>query len=1146
MSDIIPGYCTLCRSRCGTLSEVANDHLIKVRANPEHPNGKAMCMKGKAAPELVDSANRILYPMKRTHPKGAEDPGWQRISWEEAMSTIAGQLEKFKREDGAESVAFGFTSPSGTPLSDAIEWLERFVRIYGSPNTSYGTEICNWHKDVAHRWTFGCGIPVADYSQADLILLWGHNPANTWLAQASAIGTGRNNGAKLIVVGPRPTPLAKEANAWLDVNPGTDGALALGLSHLLVERNLFNHEFVRNWTNGPLLVRNDNGYFLREKDINPLAISNRYTVWDEHNQQVTFIDSETRTEETLMPTAALEGNVEVAIADGAKISCQTAFSSFKDMLANYDPENVSRITGVSVASIEAAASLIAGAKKIAYHSWSGVAQHTNATQTERAIATLYALTGCFDQEGCNRIYASHPVNVVNSPTLMPKSQWDKALGLEERPIGPPSQGWVHSQDIWHSVLEGTPYKIRGLIGFGANILLSQSDTSLGQQALEALEFYAHVDLFETPTSKYADILLPVNTAWEREGLRTGFESSAAAQDHIQLRKKMVSPRGESRSDLEIVFDLACRLGMNEAFFDGNIEAAWNYQLEPLGLTVEMLRNKPEGYDIPLEHKVRKYAFRDPNSGYLAGFNTETKRAEFYSEILHHYGYNPLPEYVQPQEYQRNDPDYPLMLTSVKSGFFCHSQHRSLTSLRKKAPYPTVDISATLADEEGIKTGDWVEIETRAGLARFRAKVEAKLSHETVIAEFGWWQACPDFGKPSYPVKGEYSSNYNSLISGDSYDPVSGALPLRSFRCRIRRLNDFELIRRPWEGRKTFKVIELKKEADNVTTITFQSNSEGYLPDYEPGQHITVSCCPMSDSEEIVTRAYSLTGPAFVHDRKTYSISVRHQKATDEKGEYVEGIMSSYINTHLQIGKDVELTPPGGNFIVPLNAVQPVVIFAGGIGITPFISYLESINPQAEGPEIWLFYANQNSRLHAFKKRIAELNASIDRLKVINIYNQPLDCDIPGLDYDRAGYVGAGDVEAYLIENNARYYMCGPQPMMDAISRGLQERGVPAFAIFYEIFRSPAKINNDPSLRHKVIFAKSGRTEIWTTDKGTLLNFGEKLGIQMPSGCRVGQCESCSTRVIAGNVQHLNGVEPSDEGACLTCQCIPAGDITIDA
>ncbi|HAS0869569.1 TPA: molybdopterin oxidoreductase, partial [Enterobacter hormaechei subsp. oharae] len=110
--------------------------------------------------------------------------------------------------------------------------------------------------------------------------------------------------------------------------------------------------------------------------------------------------------------------------------------------------------------------------------------------------------------------------------------------------------------------------------------------------------------------------------------------------------------------------------------------------------------------------------------------------------------------------------------------------------------------------------------------------------------------------------------------------------------------------------------------------------------------------------------------------------------------------------------------------------------------------------------------NQNSKQHAFKKRIQELSSLISRLKVINVYNQPLDCDVLGEDYDRAGFAGAGDVDAHLIENNARYYMCGPMPMMEAISKGLQQRGVPAFAIFYEIFRSPAKINDDPSLRHK--------------------------------------------------------------------------------
>ncbi|MCD9375899.1 2Fe-2S iron-sulfur cluster binding domain-containing protein [Klebsiella pneumoniae] len=90
------------------------------------------------------------------------------------------------------------------------------------------------------------------------------------------------------------------------------------------------------------------------------------------------------------------------------------------------------------------------------------------------------------------------------------------------------------------------------------------------------------------------------------------------------------------------------------------------------------------------------------------------------------------------------------------------------------------------------------------------------------------------------------------------------------------------------------------------------------------------------------------------------------------------------------------------------------------------------------------------------------------------------------------------------------------------------------------------LSNDPNLRHKVVFAKSGIEQIWTTDKGTLLAFGEKLGISMPSGCRVGQCESCSTKILQGNVIHLNGAAPSDEDACLTCQCIPAGDIIIDA
>lgn len=275
------GYCTLCRSRCGTVNVVANDALIAVHPDAAHPTGKAMCMKGKSAPELVHSADRVLYPMRRTTPKTDADPGWQRISWEEALAEVAQRLLQARREGGAESVAFAVTTPSGTPLSDSIDWIERLIRLFGSPNTCYATEICNWHKDYAHAFTFGCGMPTADYRNAELIVLWGHNPTNTWLSQAEAIGAGRAAGAKLLVVDPRQTALAGQAEQWLRVRPGTDAVLAMAIANLLIEANAFDLAFVQQWTNGPLLVRSDNGRFLRGRDLG-LADGDAYLVWDAH------------------------------------------------------------------------------------------------------------------------------------------------------------------------------------------------------------------------------------------------------------------------------------------------------------------------------------------------------------------------------------------------------------------------------------------------------------------------------------------------------------------------------------------------------------------------------------------------------------------------------------------------------------------------------------------------------------------------------------------------------------------------------------------------------------------------------------------------------------------------------------------------
>src|SRR5690606_12213226 len=132
----------------------------------------------------------------------------------------------------------------------------------------------------------------------------------------------------------------------------------------------------------------------------------------------------------------------------------------------------------------------------------------------RAIAILYALTGSFDAPGGNRIYPKQPANSVNGLDLIPAEQRAKALGLNDRPLDPPAMGWVTARDLYQAILTAQPYQIRAFMGFGTNQLASQADVSMAQAAYQQLEFHVHCDLFETPSAKYADIFLPVNTPWE--------------------------------------------------------------------------------------------------------------------------------------------------------------------------------------------------------------------------------------------------------------------------------------------------------------------------------------------------------------------------------------------------------------------------------------------------------------------------------------------------------------------------------------------------------------------------------------------------------------------------------------------------------
>jgi anaerobic selenocysteine-containing dehydrogenase/ferredoxin-NADP reductase len=1098
-----PGYCTLCRSRCGAIYTIENDRLIGVRPNPAHPTGKAMCPKGRAAPEIAHSARRLTTPLRRTAPKGAADPGFVPITWDEALAEIADKLSYYRTESGPESVAFAITSGSSSSTSDSIDWLQRFVRGFGSPNTVFSTEICNWHKDHAHAFTFGCGLPTAEYRSSDLILLWGHNPANVWLAQAEAIGAAKARGAKLAVIDPRQAGSTRDADLWLRVRPGTDGALALGLARWLIVNHAYDSEFVRHWTNAAFLVREDDGRFLRASDIG--LEGDGFLVWNAETKQPTPA-------ETGLAFAALEGPFTVAGPCGS-IQCRTGFDYYVAAALPYDTATVERVTGIPSVQVEELARAIAAAKSVCYHGWTGIGQHTNAAQTERAIATLYALTGHFDAPGGNVRMPALPVPALHSMAMIPPQTRARALGLAERPIGPPADGWVTSTDFYNAALTGKPYRVRALVAFGSNLLVSHPAPERGREALKSLDFQVHCDLFLNPTAEFADIILPVSSAWEYEALRLGFEISPEAQETVQLRPQMIPPRGEAQSDLWIVFQLATRLGMGELFFGGNIEKGFAHLLTPLGLDLATLRARPEGVRVPLPHDYRKYR--------KTGFATETGKVELYSELLHRNGYPAVPHFIPPAEARSKN--FPLTLFSVNSGYYCHSQHRGITALRRRREEPTAEIHPELARRKGIAAGAWILVRSRKGQIKMRAALNESLAEDVVASDYGWWQSAPDLGLPGY-LPGAVSpigSSFNAIISESERDPLSGSLALRSFTCDVELLEAVS-----WPGWRPFTVIQRHEEGVDAVVLTMRPLDRGSLPAFRPGQYIQLR---MGGA----VRSYSLIGPA-VGTPNTYRIAVRQIEG---------GLVSGQIRSELTPGGTVELQAPKGGFVLPVRNEYPIVLIAGGIGITPFLSYLETLTGRTDEPEITLHYGCRNSDHQPFRERLDILRQRLPNLTLVTHLSQPK----PGDRFDRIGRFTIDDIDPELLRRRARFYMCASDDMMREIGTALKRCGVPAFEIFTERFRSPAAPSLDHLAPRKIVFARSNRTVTWTPDASPagILAAAERAGVTIPSGCRVGQCESCAVPIREGQVYHLIDCDDLEDGHCLTCQAVPLTDLVLD-
>jgi anaerobic selenocysteine-containing dehydrogenase len=666
----------------------ANGKILKVEGDPESPITKGvLCSKGLAAKDLVHNPERLQYPLRRVGGRGAGQ--WERISWDQAMSTIAEKLLHYREHYGTKGITFLEGTRRG--------WSRVYSRLanaFGAVNHgAAGWAQCLWPRLVDNTITFGGQyMEYADYERTKCMLVWGVNPPVTWAIKAADIMDARERGVPLIVVDPHLSETAAKADLWLQLRPGTDTALALAMMHVIIKQDLIDHEFVAKWTVG--------------------------------------------------------------------------FDQLKEHVAACTPEWGERITRVPVKSIIRAAETYAKAKPASLSRCLAVDEVHDSIHACRATSLLASITGNIGVPGGNIMVSSR--GEISQNTLkfighdwLPQESLRLRRGYDEFPLlcgklSPvPSN---HMPTLWETIATGEPYPIKAALIFGSNAMVGYSNAKRVQEAIRKLEFLAVCDLFLTPTAAMADIVLPASSWLERDNVISSFQTSPT---YTIIQQKAVTV-AEARSDVEIVIDLANRLGVGEHFWKSP-EELYDFLLEPAGLTLRELQAKRRIH-APLS--FRQYE--------KSGFKTPSGKIELYSSLMAENRCHPLPPYTEPFESPFSTPElareYPYILTTGgRVPFFRHTENRQNPMLREMCPKPPLFLHPVTAALHGIHEGDKVVVETQTGSATGYARLTEGLQRDVIQASPGWW--------------GE--ENINRVIPWGHYAEGIGTVCMRGILCRVK-------------------------------------------------------------------------------------------------------------------------------------------------------------------------------------------------------------------------------------------------------------------------------------------------------------------------------------------------------------------------
>lgn len=361
----------------------------------------------------------------------------------------------------------------------------------------------------------------------------------------------------------------------------------------------------------------------------------------------------------------------------------------------------------------------------------------------------------------------------------------------------------------------------------------------------------------------------------------------------------------------------------------------------------------------------------------------------------------------------------------------------------------------------------------------------------------------------------------------------------------------------WDGYREFVVQRRVIEDGDAAVCSFYlAPCDGRpLPSFHPGQYLTFRLSmvdPPSGEKKTVVRCYSLSDrPRVDH----YRVSIKRVPPPADQPQAPPGVSSNYFHDHVQEGDTLEVKAPAGNFHL-MDGSLPIVLIAGGIGITPMLSIVNTVLERDDHREVWLFYGVRNGRELVMKQHLLALAAAHPNFHLHFCFSSPDADEAAGVAYQHDGRIDVALLRLTLKLARYQFYVCGPRPMMETLVPALAEWGVDTGDIHYESF-GPASLltrDNTPTTEREVgeppvavTLSRSGKTLIWDAGADSLLEFAENHGITVDSGCRAGSCGCCQTKLEAGEVSCSQ--EPDAEvlaGNCLLCISRPKGDITLAA